>query len=57
MLDAKEVAALIGTKANAPEYAFEFVTTVFPVDLVKADATRVCVERSSTMSRVRYCEL
>ena len=56
--DARAVAALMGTKAKAPEYAFEFVTAVlaFP-ERVRAEATRVWVERSSTISRVRYCEL
>jgi len=55
--DAREMAALTGTKAKAPEKAFELGTAMaFPV-VLRAEATRVWVDRSSCISKVRYCEL
>jgi hypothetical protein len=55
--EASDVAALTGTKAKAPEYEFEFGTAIAFDFVVRADATSVCVDRSSTISKVRYCEL
>jgi hypothetical protein len=52
VFEASDVAALMGTKAKAPEKALEF-GTVFE----SAEATRVWVDRSSWISKVRYWEL
>ena len=69
VFEARDVAALIGTKAKAPEKAFELGTVklcialVFPVFVeyvsatVRADATSDWVARSSTISKIKYCEL
>jgi len=55
--EASDVAALMGTKAKAPEKAFEFVTAIELAFVDKAEATRVWVDRSSWISKVRYWEL
>jgi len=55
--DARDVAALTGTKAKAPEKAFEFGTATAFAVVMRADATRVWVDRSSWISKVIYWEL
>ena len=57
VFDARAMAALTGTKAKAPEKAFEFGTDKEFAVVTRADATSVWVDRSSLISKVRYCEL
>jgi hypothetical protein len=57
VFDARAIAALTGTNAKAPEKAFELGTAKEFAVVARADATSVWVERSSTISKVRYCEL
>jgi len=45
--EARDVAALMGTKAKAPEKALEFVTAIVLAFVERAEATRVWVDRSS----------
>jgi hypothetical protein len=57
VFEAREMAALTGTNANAPEKAFELGTIAAFPDVVRAEATSVWVARSSTISKIKYCEL
>jgi hypothetical protein len=57
VFEARAVAALIGTNAKAPEKAFELGTAKEFAVVTRAEATSVWVDRSSWISKVRYCEL